>query len=96
MKLTNYQAERKLLNHFLSFATDRNHPPPIVIDRSKLVTRISARVSFFIVDVEADGPIPADYSMVCLGAVLFDDPLDTTFYGRVRPISERFIVNWIV
>ncbi|MES2697307.1 MAG: exonuclease [Verrucomicrobiota bacterium] len=48
-------------------------------------------MSFFLVDVEADGPIPADYSMVCFGAVLFDDALATTFRGRVRPISERYL-----
>jgi len=48
-------------------------------------------MSYFIVDVESDGPIPADYSMVCFGAVLFDDALATTFFGRTRPISERFI-----
>lgn len=48
-------------------------------------------MSFFIVDVEADGPVPADYSMVCFGAVLFDDRLATTFYGRVRPIADRFV-----
>ena len=48
-------------------------------------------MSFFIVDVEADGPAPADYSMVCFGAVLFDDKLETTFYGKTRPISERFV-----
>ncbi len=48
-------------------------------------------MSFVIVDVEADGPIPADYSMVCFGAVLCDASLATTFYGRTRPISDRFI-----
>jgi len=31
-------------------------------------------MSLVIVDVESDGPIPAEYSMVCFGAVLFDDP----------------------
>lgn len=46
-------------------------------------------MSLFIVDVEADGPIPAEYSMVCFGAVLFDDALEKSFYGRTRPISER-------
>jgi hypothetical protein len=30
-------------------------------------------MSFIVVDVEADGPIPAEYSMVCFGAVMFDD-----------------------
>jgi DNA polymerase III epsilon subunit-like protein len=29
--------------------------------------------------------------MVCFGAVLFDDALDTTFYGKSRPISDRFV-----
>jgi hypothetical protein len=48
-------------------------------------------MSYVIVDVESDGPIPAEYSMVCFGAVIFDGLLDTTFYGRTRPISDRFI-----
>ena len=48
-------------------------------------------MSFIIVDVEADGPIPAEYSMVCFGAVLFDEALDKSFYGQTRPISERFL-----
>jgi DNA polymerase III epsilon subunit-like protein len=47
-------------------------------------------MSFVIVDVESDGPIPAEFSMVCFGAVLFDDKLDKTFYGQTRPISDRF------
>jgi hypothetical protein len=48
-------------------------------------------MSFVVVDVEADGPIPADFSMVCFGAVLFEDALDQSFYGRTRPISQRFV-----
>jgi DNA polymerase III epsilon subunit-like protein len=47
-------------------------------------------MSYIVVDVEADGPIPGDYSMICFGAVLVDDTLDKTFYGTVKPISERF------
>jgi DNA polymerase III alpha subunit (gram-positive type) len=47
-------------------------------------------MSYVIVDVESDGPIPAEFSMVCFGAVIFDDVLNQTFYGRTRPISERF------
>lgn len=43
------------------------------------------------VDIEADGPIPGDYSMVSFGAVLVRDGLDKTFYGKLKPISE----NWI-
>jgi DNA polymerase III epsilon subunit-like protein len=47
-------------------------------------------MSCVIVDVESDGPIPAEFSMVCFGAVFFDEWLDQSFYGRTRPISERF------
>jgi len=47
-------------------------------------------MSFIIVDVEVDGPIPAEYSMVCFGAVLFDEGLDKTVYGQARPVSDRF------
>jgi DNA polymerase III epsilon subunit-like protein len=47
-------------------------------------------MSFIIVDVEADGPIPAEYSMVCFGAVLFDQALNKSFYGQTRPITDHF------
>lgn len=43
------------------------------------------------VDVESDGPIPGDYSMISFGAVLVNEQLDTSFYGQLRPISEKFI-----
>ena len=36
------------------------------------------------VDVEADGPIPADYSMVSVGAIVVEPDLRRTFYGRLR------------
>jgi DNA polymerase III epsilon subunit-like protein len=48
-------------------------------------------MSYFVVDIESDGPIPVDFSMVCFGAVLVDRDLKTTFYGKTRPISDRFI-----
>lgn len=48
-------------------------------------------MSYVIVDVESDGPIPAEFSMVCFGAVVFDDTLDNSFYGRTKPISDRFV-----
>jgi hypothetical protein len=48
-------------------------------------------MSYFMVDVEADGPIPGEYSMVSFGAIVVEPRLDRTFYGRVRPISERWI-----
>lgn len=43
-----------------------------------------------VVDVEADGPIPARYSMVCFGAIVVEPALSRTFYGRTRPISPQF------
>jgi hypothetical protein len=48
-------------------------------------------MSFFMVDVEADGPIPGDYSMICFGAVLVMPGLEHTFYGQLQPISERWV-----
>ncbi len=43
------------------------------------------------VDVEADGPIPGDYSMVSFGAVVVEPSLDRTFYGKLKPVSEKWI-----
>lgn len=47
-------------------------------------------MSYFVVDVEADGPCPGLYSMVCFGVVKVDNSLDSSFYGRVRPISNKY------
>ena len=47
-------------------------------------------MSYFMVDVESDGPVPGDYSMICFGAVIVESELTRTFYGKLRPISE----NW--
>jgi hypothetical protein len=44
---------------------------------------------FISVDIEADGPIPGDYSMSSLGAVVVDSS-EQTFYAEFRPISDRF------
>lgn len=46
---------------------------------------------YVMVDIESDGPIPGDYSMICFGAIIVEPALDRTFYGRLQPISERFI-----
>lgn len=43
------------------------------------------------VDVESDGPIPGDYSMICFGVVIVEPELSRTFYGQLRPISEACI-----
>lgn len=42
------------------------------------------------VDVEADGPIPGDYSMVCFGAVVVERGFSRTFYGKLRPVSQKW------
>lgn len=42
------------------------------------------------VDIEADGPIPGDYSMVALGACVVSDEA-TQFYVELQPISDAFI-----
>lgn len=48
-------------------------------------------MSYILVDVEADGPCPGIYSMVCFGAVVVRPGLADTFYGRTRPISDAWI-----
>src|SRR5262249_23041899 len=48
-------------------------------------------MSYVMVDVEADGPIPGDFSMISFGAVLVEPTLSRTFYGKLRPISDRWV-----
>lgn len=48
-------------------------------------------MSWVVVDVEADGPIPGDYSMVALGAIIADESLNRKFYARLRPISPKWM-----
>jgi hypothetical protein len=43
------------------------------------------------IDIESDGPVPGDYSMISFGAVVVDVQLNKTFYGKLRPISEHFV-----
>ena len=48
-------------------------------------------MSLIMVDVEADGPIPGDYSMISFGAVVVEAELKQTFYGKLKPISATWI-----
>ncbi|MGA1870739.1 MAG: exonuclease domain-containing protein [bacterium] len=48
-------------------------------------------MSYIMVDVEADGPIPGDYSMISFGAVVVDSSLSKRYSAFLRPISD----NWI-
>jgi DNA polymerase III alpha subunit (gram-positive type) len=48
-------------------------------------------MTYVMVDIEADGPIPGDYSMVCFGAVIVETALERTFYGKLAPISAKWV-----
>ena len=50
-------------------------------------------MTYIMVDIEADGPIPGDYSMVCFGAIVVEPSLDRTFYGKLKPISDKWIAE---
>lgn len=45
-------------------------------------------MTWVMVDVETDGPIPGDYSIIAIGAVIVEPGLSRTFYARLRPISD--------
>lgn len=46
----------------------------------------------FMVDIEADGPAPALYSMVSFGVVeMTSTGWGRTFYGQVAPITDNYI-----
>lgn len=51
-------------------------------------------MSYIVVDVEADGPFPeqfSGYSIVCFGAIVVEPTLSKTFYGAMKPISHNYI-----
>ena len=50
-------------------------------------------MSYIMVDVEADGPMAGDYSMVCFGAVVMEAGLNRTFYRKLRSTSNGFILE---
>ena len=47
-------------------------------------------MSYIVVDVESDGEIPYRNSMVCFGAIIVEPSLSKTFYGKTKPISEKY------
>lgn len=47
-------------------------------------------MSYVVVDIEADGPIPGDYSMICFGAIVVEPSLSKTFFGKLKPVSEKW------
>lgn len=48
-------------------------------------------MTYIMVDVEADGPIPCDYSMISLGAVVVEFGEKRKFYTEIKPISEKWV-----
>jgi hypothetical protein len=46
---------------------------------------------YMMVDIEADGPIPGDYSMISFGAIVVEPTLDRVFSARLKPISETWL-----
>jgi hypothetical protein len=64
-----------------------------VVDVGCLRTKTNLKnynMSLYVVDCEADGPVPGVYSMVCFGAVKVTRQLDTTFYAQTAPISDKW------
>ena len=49
--------------------------------------------TYIMVDIEANGPIPGDYSMTSLGAIIVDEKLDKSFKINIKPISGKFDPN---
>jgi ribonuclease T len=44
---------------------------------------------YFSVDIEANGPIPGEYSMTALGACVVGRP-EEAFYAELKPLHDRF------
>jgi len=47
-------------------------------------------MSYIVVDVESDGPLLGENSMICFGAVIVEPSLTKTFYGKTKPISNIY------
>jgi len=47
-------------------------------------------MTIVMVDIESDGPIPGDYSMISFGSVIVDEKSGKTFYGKLKPISDKW------
>jgi ribonuclease T len=53
----------------------------------------SKSAEYISVDIECSGPIPAEYSMLSIGACVVgkEDNGDYTFYIEIRPISDNYV-----
>jgi len=54
---------------------------------------MAKKVTYVMVDVEADGPAPGLYSMIELGAVIVEPTLNRTFYTNLKPISDEYVYD---
>ncbi len=52
-------------------------------------------MAFIMVDTEADGPIPGDYSMIALAAVRVEPSLENRFHTTLSPVSETWVPNML-
>ena len=54
---------------------------------------ISRSVTYISVDIESSGPIPAEYSMLSIGACVIgrERENDSCFYIEIQPISGKFV-----
>jgi DNA polymerase III epsilon subunit-like protein len=48
-------------------------------------------MGYIVVDVEADGPIPGENSMIAFAAVVVTPELDKTFTARLRPVTDKWV-----
>jgi hypothetical protein len=48
-------------------------------------------MAYIMVDIEADGPIPGDYSMISFAAVVVKTGLTQSFYATLKPISDHWL-----
>lgn len=70
------------------------HPPQIYILDDQFGRAYDTSImirKYVMVDVETDGPIPGDYSMIAFGAIIVEPPLDKTYHGLIHPVSK----NWM-
>ncbi|MEJ5054699.1 3'-5' exonuclease [Sphingobacterium sp. MYb382] len=45
---------------------------------------------YIVVDIETDGPVIGKNSIVCFGAVVLENGLYNTFYGKIKPLTEYY------
>lgn len=48
-------------------------------------------MSFYVVDVEADGPVPGHFSMLSVGLVRVTDPIVDRLYLELQPMTDRWL-----